>query len=167
MTHEVPVTNVQFLPLQPLVIFNRILDMGDLHLVIQKSQASDLVMPSKLTTILAVGGLALVTANKGSELHQLVHAHEIGLVIDADCQASLNEGIRKAIAGEWRAITSKARLYAEKHLSIDSILHSYEKNVMNGNLRASAENAVKSKNSKMMMKFEPEEDLDDFRSLNN
>jgi len=78
-----------------------------------------------------VGGLALVTANKESELHRLVQAHKIGLLIDADNQAALCEGIKKAIGGDWKAITAKAREYAEKHLSIDSILHSYEKNVLN------------------------------------
>ncbi len=167
LANELNLNNVNFLPLQPLAEFNKILNMADVHLVIQKSQASDLVMPSKLTNILAVGGLALVTANKGSELHQLVHAHEIGLVIDADCQASLNEGIRKAIEGEWKAVTAKARLYAEEHLSIDSILHSYEKNVLNGSLRASVAKAVRLNKSKIAVKYEPEEDLDDFKPLNN
>jgi len=130
MTNELRLTNVQFLPLQPLAIFNRILNMADLHLVIQKSQASDLVMPSKLTTILAVGGLALVTANKNSELHNLIHAHGIGILVDADDQSSLIEGILKATRGNWEGVTTKARKYAEDHLSIDSILHSYEKNVL-------------------------------------
>lgn len=131
LTNELNLDNIHFLPLQPLLEFNKILNMADVHLVIQKSQASDLVMPSKLTTILAVGGLALVTANKESELHRLVQAHKIGLLIDADNQAALCEGIKKAIGGDWKAITAKAREYAEKHLSIDSILHSYEKNVLN------------------------------------
>src|SRR5690606_9937036 len=131
LTNELNLDNVDFLPLQPLFEFNKILNMADVHLVIQKSQASDLVMPSKLTTILAVGGLALVTANRDSELHRLIHSHDIGLVIDADNQTALSEGIRKAIGGDWRTITRKARQYAEKHLSIDSILLSYEKNVLN------------------------------------
>ncbi|HLW33106.1 MAG TPA: WcaI family glycosyltransferase [Aequorivita sp.] len=131
LTNQLNLKNVHFLPLQPLTEFNRILNMADVHLVIQKSQANGLVMPSKLTTILAVGGLALVTANEGSELHRLIHAHEIGLVIDADNQEALNDGIKKAIGGDWKTITSKARQYAENHLSIDNILLSYEKHVLN------------------------------------
>lgn len=130
MTNELGLSNVEFLPLQPMDKFNRILNMADLHLVIQKSLASDLVMPSKLTTILAVGGLALVTANKDSELHHLIHAHGIGLVVDADNQLALVEGILKATQGNWKATTARARRYAEDYLSIDSILNSYERNVL-------------------------------------
>lgn len=137
MANELELDNVEFLPLQPLEKFNRILNMADLHLVIQKSQASDLVMPSKLTTILAVGGLALVTANKNSELHHLIHAHGIGLVVDADNQLALVEGILKATQGNWKAMTAKARRYAEDYLSIDSILNSYERNVLEQELRNS------------------------------
>lgn len=118
--------NVKFLPLQPPSEFNKILNMADVHLVIQKSKASDLVMPSKLTTILAVGGLAVITANKGSDLHNLISKHNIGLLIEADNQHALNEGINKAIGSSWHTITNNARNYAENNLSIDSILTSYE-----------------------------------------
>lgn len=130
MTNELGLKNVEFLPLQPVGRFNRILNMADLHLVIQKSQASDLVMPSKLTTILAVGGLALVTANKNSELHKLIDVHGIGISVEADSQLALNQGILKGIMGDWSPVMSRARQYAENHLSIDSILHSYETQVL-------------------------------------
>ena len=53
------------MPLQAYSEFNDFLNLADVHLVIQKASASDLVMPSKLTTILAVGGLAIITANPG------------------------------------------------------------------------------------------------------
>ena len=69
---EMDLKNVHFMPLQPKEDFNAFLNMADLHLVIQKAQASDLVMPSKLTTILAVGGVALVTASSGSSLYNVV-----------------------------------------------------------------------------------------------
>ena len=131
LTNELNLDNVRFLPLQPLHEFNRILNMADVHLVIQKSKASDLVMPSKLTTILAVGGLALVTANKDSELHRLIDTNNIGLLIEADNQIALIEGILKAAGENWQAIYINAREYAEKNLSIDSILTSYETTVLN------------------------------------
>jgi colanic acid biosynthesis glycosyl transferase WcaI len=131
LTNEFNLDNVRFLPLQPLYEFNRILNMADVHLVIQKSKASDLVMPSKLTTILAVGGLALVTANKDSELHRLIQTNNIGLLIEADNQLALIEGILKATGENWQTISINARDYAEKNLSIDSILTSYETTVLN------------------------------------
>src|SRR5690606_1202493 len=48
-------TNVQFLPVQPYADLPYMLAAADLHLIMQKSQASDIVMPSKLTSILAAG----------------------------------------------------------------------------------------------------------------
>ena len=134
MAKELDLTNVVFLPLQPMDRFNEILNMADLHLVIQKSQTSNLVMPSKLTTILAVGGLALVTANKNTDLYDLIENNGIAMVIDSDNQFMLTEGIKKAINGNWECITSKARAYAEWHLSIDNILNAYEKQVLIGAL---------------------------------
>lgn len=45
--------NMSFLPLQPLEQLNQVLGSADIHLVIQKAHTADLVMPSKLTNILA------------------------------------------------------------------------------------------------------------------
>lgn len=167
MTNELRLTNVEFLPLQPLDKFNRILNMADLHLVIQKSQASDLVMPSKLTTILAVGGLALVTANKESELHRVVKAHDIGLLVDADDQIALNEGIKRALHQDWKFKTINARNYAKNYLSIDAILLSYEMTVLNGD---SAIPVGKPSKSKIPQTARDENfliDIDDLKSLDN
>ena len=68
LKEEMNLKNVFFLPLQPFNKFNSFLNMADLHLVLQKAEASDLVLPSKLSTILAVGGIAIVTANTNTSL---------------------------------------------------------------------------------------------------
>lgn len=118
--------NVNFLPIQPFEKFNQFLNLADLHLIIQKASASDLVMPSKLTTILAVGGLTLITANQGSGLYFLVKQHNIGLLIDAENQAALNEGILKAVKEDFSHVNKNARQYAKNYLSIDNIMSSFE-----------------------------------------
>ena len=59
MADSLNLNNVNFFPTQPFEKFNQFLNLADLHLIIQKASASDLVMPSKLTTILAVGGISL------------------------------------------------------------------------------------------------------------
>jgi colanic acid biosynthesis glycosyl transferase WcaI len=123
-------TNVEFLPLQPFEKFNQFLNMADVHLVIQKANASDLVMPSKLTTILAVGGLALITATEESSLHELVSEYQMGLLVAAEDQAALNEGIRQAIWGDNQAVVANARAYAEKYLAIDSIMGDFKTTVL-------------------------------------
>ena len=119
--------NVYFFPLQPFDKFNQFLNIADVHLVIQKANASDLVMPSKLTTILAVGGLALITANQDSSLYALVEEHNLGLVVTAENQEALNEGIRRAVTEDTSGLRKQARWYAETHLSLASIMHRFEK----------------------------------------
>lgn len=124
--------NVIFYPLQPIEKFNQFLNMADVHLVIQKANASDLVMPSKLTTILAVGGLALITANEGSSLHSLVKKHNLALVVEAENQQALKQGLLDAIMNNNDEITKNARIYAEKYLSIDNVMHDFVTNVTSG-----------------------------------
>jgi len=114
--------NVHFRDPEPFDRFNCLLNMADVHLVIQKASAGDLVMPSKLTTILAVGGLALVTANEHTSLHTLVKENNIGIVINADCPEALKEGICLAINKKQEHITRNARQYALNYLAIDKIM---------------------------------------------
>ncbi|HMG93224.1 MAG TPA: WcaI family glycosyltransferase [Chryseolinea sp.] len=118
--------NVDFLPTQPFEKFNQFLNLADLHLIIQKASASDLVMPSKLTTILAVGGIPLITANEGSGLYALVKEHKVGLIVEAENQAALNEGILKGINEDLTHLNTSARAYAEDYLSIENIMGSFE-----------------------------------------
>jgi len=123
---------VIFFPLQPFEKFNRFLNMADVHLVIQKANASDLVMPSKLTTILAVGGLALITANPGSSLYDLVARYNMGVLVNAEDQQALNEGMHQAIDhADTATITQNAREYAETYLSIGKIMSRFEQAVVN------------------------------------
>lgn len=130
MAQNLHLDNVIFYPLQPIEKFNQFLNMADVHLVIQKATASDLVMPSKLTTILAVGGLALVTANEGSSLHSLVKKNNLAIVVDAENQQALNQGLLEAVMNNTDEITKNARLYAEKYLSIDNVMRGFEETVL-------------------------------------
>lgn len=130
MVKELSAANVIFFPLQPFEKFNKFLNLADVHLVIQKNVASDLVMPSKLTTILAVGGLSLITANVGSGLHSLVAEHRMGLLVEAENQLALNKGLQEAVTGDKQAIKNNARSYAEAHLSIETIMQSFTEQVL-------------------------------------
>ncbi len=122
--------NVVFLPLQPVERLNALLNMADVHLVIQKANTSDLVMPSKLTNILSVGGLAIVTANPDSTLHKLVKKYDIGLLVQAENQTALNAGLHTALTSDMVAITRNARAYAEQYLAIDNVMRTFEQEVL-------------------------------------
>jgi colanic acid biosynthesis glycosyl transferase WcaI len=129
LADQLKLQNVNFMPLQDHSKFNDFLNLADVHLVIQKASASDLVMPSKLTTILAVGGLAIITANPGSGLHSLVKEHNIGVLAEAENTNDLKECILKVIGGDFGEIARNARKYAEEHLATDTVLLSYEANI--------------------------------------
>ncbi|HEX8462926.1 MAG TPA: WcaI family glycosyltransferase [Segetibacter sp.] len=119
--------NVIFFPLQSHSKFNAFLNLADVHLLLQKENASDLVMPSKLTAILSIGGVAIVTAKKGTSLFEVVDSAEAGILIDPENQEALNNSIMETIYSvNNKTIALNARLFAEKNLSINEILTKYK-----------------------------------------
>jgi colanic acid biosynthesis glycosyl transferase WcaI len=117
--------NVVFLQLQPLHKLNHFLNMADIHLVLQKSNASDLVMPSKLTTILSVGGVSIITASKNSSLYQLVEANKMGVLVEPDNRGELLAAIERTLNNDNAHINKNARAYAENFLSIQKVITGY------------------------------------------
>ncbi|SFD02979.1 colanic acid biosynthesis glycosyl transferase WcaI [Chitinophaga sp. CF118] len=134
MAAALDLKNVIFFPLQPLERFNHFLNMADVHLVIQKANAGDLVMPSKLTTIMAVGGVSVITANPGTSLHEVVQLKHIGILVMAENQPALNEGIRTAVYKESGHITRNAREYALNYLATDIIMIRFERSLRHGHI---------------------------------
>lgn len=132
MARRMRLENVYFFPLQPLEKFNDFLNLADIHLVIQKADASDLMMPSKLTSILAVGGLALITANESSGLHTLVKNHGVGEVVPAENQDALNNAIENLLRDSTGTtlIREKARAYAEQFLNRNEIMIRFQKDFL-------------------------------------
>jgi colanic acid biosynthesis glycosyl transferase WcaI len=122
--------NVIFLPIQPKEKFNEFLNMADVHLVLQKANANDLVMPSKLSTILSVGGLALVTATKESSLHDIISTHEMGIVIEPENQSALIASIRNAVGQSFAALQDNARNFAKEYLTINKVIEKFLDEVM-------------------------------------
>jgi len=121
--------NVFFLPLQPFEKLNDFLNMADLHLVLQKANAADLVMPSKLTAILSVGGSAIITANEGSSLYDVVAMHKMGVLINPEDPVALTDAIEQAIKSSDNSIELNARGYARKYLSIEAIFKNYTRHL--------------------------------------
>ena len=121
-------TNMRFLPLQPLERLNELLGSGDIHLVIQKADAADLVMPSKLTNILAAGRPAVATAVANTALWDAVQGSGTGIAIQPDDAASLIAAIQGLAAAPERAarLGMQARAYAERHLDQDAILKRFD-----------------------------------------
>lgn len=60
--------NVRFLPLQPVEHLPELLNMADVHLLPQVAHAADLVLPSKLSGMMASARPVVATAEDGTEL---------------------------------------------------------------------------------------------------
>jgi colanic acid biosynthesis glycosyl transferase WcaI len=117
--------NVDFLPLQDRAVFNDFLNMADIHLVIQKGNASDLVMPSKLSTILAIGGACIITSPPGTSLYNLVKKYNVGFVIPPDDFNKLKEIVLSLFENNVDLQRTNARAYAEQYLNIDSVMNRF------------------------------------------
>ena len=115
--------NLKFMPLQSSDKFNSFLNLADVHLVLQKSEASDLVMPSKLTTILATGGLVIATANEGTSLYKDIVENDMGIVIKPENNEILKDAILNACQIDHSIKVNNARQYAEKFLNMDVMLN--------------------------------------------
>jgi colanic acid biosynthesis glycosyl transferase WcaI len=85
--------NVRFLDLQPVERLAELLAMADIHLLPQRADAADLVMPSKLTGMLASGRPVVATAHKGTELATVVR--DCGLVVEPEQPMAFAEAIIK------------------------------------------------------------------------
>ena len=120
--------HVYFLPLQPFDRLNDLLAMADIHLLPQRADAADLVMPSKLTGMLASGKPVVATAHPSTELARVVLGSgpdmACGLVVPPEnaglMLAAITELAKSAPTRQRMGAT--ARAYAEQYLHIDMVL---------------------------------------------
>lgn len=73
------IENIKFIDLQPLDRLNELLNIADIHLLPQKPGAEDLVMPSKLTNMVASGKPVIAIAQQGTQVEAIVR--NCGIVI--------------------------------------------------------------------------------------
>jgi colanic acid biosynthesis glycosyl transferase WcaI len=94
-------SNVKWLPLQSLDRLPELLGTADIHLLPQRAEAADLVLPSKLTGMLASGRPVLAMAEEGSGLAQEVK--DCGVIVSADSQAMSDAILELAADAKTRA----------------------------------------------------------------
>jgi colanic acid biosynthesis glycosyl transferase WcaI len=124
------VANVKFLPLKPTGQLNELLNMADIHLLPQVVGAADLVMPSKLTGILASGKPVVATAGEGTQLANILAGR--GLCTHPGDAIDLASAVaRLADDCEMRQrMGEEARKYAVTHLNRDQILIPFESSLL-------------------------------------
>jgi len=125
-------SQVRFLDLQPLQVLPSLLALADVHLLPQRADAADLVMPSKLTGMLASGRPVVATAHAGTELACVVGgdtgagtgAKPLGLVVPPELAPAMAQAVLQLAAdpGLRQAMGAAARTYAETHLDQAAVL---------------------------------------------
>lgn len=114
--------NLHLLPLQPAERMSELLSTADIHLLPQSPSAADLVLPSKLTGMLASGRPVIATCHAGTELHSVVS--NCGTVVPPQDSEALANAILE-LAGDPMArnqLGRSARAWAETHFERDVIL---------------------------------------------
>jgi colanic acid biosynthesis glycosyl transferase WcaI len=120
--------SVRFLPLQSQERFPMLLAAADIHLVVQKHKASDLVMPSKLGNILAAGRPFIATALPDTELGRVTLESRAGLLVPPEAAGPLAQAIINLAQNKdiRRKMGLKARNFAEERLGRDKIMTTWE-----------------------------------------
>ena len=120
------IDNIKWLPLQPIDKLNELLNAADIHLLPQRADAADLVMPSKLTGILASGRPVVATAHPGTEVWNVIQGR--GITVEPENVEAFAGAIQKLAAdAELRkSLGMAAREYAVAELDKEKVLSRFE-----------------------------------------
>ncbi len=112
--------------LQPVERLNELLNLADIHVLPQRGDAADLVMPSKLTGMFASGRAVVAMARRGTGLYDAVSPR--GVVVPPDNVKALAAAITVLASDPERrtALGKAARNYAERALSPESTIGTFE-----------------------------------------
>jgi colanic acid biosynthesis glycosyl transferase WcaI len=118
--------NCRFIDLQPLERLNELLNLADIHVLPQRADAADLVMPSKLTGMLASGRAVIAMASPGTELYEAVSPR--GVVVPPGEASSLVSAIERLVGNtaERARLGAAGREFAQAVLSRDAVLSDFE-----------------------------------------
>jgi colanic acid biosynthesis glycosyl transferase WcaI len=122
--------NIHFLDLQSADRFCQLLSTADFHLLPQRAEAADLVLPSKIGNMLASGRPVIAMANPGTGLASELEG--AGIAVSAGNAHEFAEAL-KTIAenADLRlALSVNARRRAEQRWNKSIILHSLERELL-------------------------------------
>lgn len=122
--------NIQFHALQPHAKLNELLALASIHLLPQKADAADLVLPSKLTNILASGKPVIVGANRETGLAREVEG--CGIAIAPENPQALANAIIRLLDDpiEYGLLSKKARERAVKAWHKEVIISNFENEIL-------------------------------------
>lgn len=121
--------NVRFIALQPMEKLNDLLNMADIHLMPQRADVEDLVMPSKLPGIFASGRPVVATAHEGTQIARAVSGR--GVVVRPGDASAFTEAI-SALSGDpgmRKALGAEARAYCVENWGMLKVLTRFEEKI--------------------------------------
>jgi colanic acid biosynthesis glycosyl transferase WcaI len=118
--------NVRILPLQPADRLNELLNLADIHLLPQLADASDLVMPSKLTGMMASGRPVVATTHAETQIAKVLDGRGI-VTKPGDIDDFVSAITKLAEDAKLRNLLGNAaRQHAVEHMDRDEILECLE-----------------------------------------
>jgi len=121
-------TQVQFHPAQPRERLAAALALGDLHFVTLLSGCEQLVFPSKLYGVTAVGRPVFFIGPRGCEIARLVAERGIGRAFACDDIASIASAIRQLSmdSGQMAGLSTGAAAFGREHTGPDRAATGWE-----------------------------------------
>jgi colanic acid biosynthesis glycosyl transferase WcaI len=119
-------SNILFMPVVPQELYNEFLNLADIYLLPQKTEAADLVLPSKLSGMLAAGRPVIATVPLDTQIAQIIGP--AGLIVPPEDPEALTGAIRE-LAGDaaHRKIMGNAALaIARQTFEVENILSRIE-----------------------------------------
>lgn len=119
--------NISFYDLQPMESLSELLALASVHLLPQKADAADLVLPSKLTNMLASGRPVVAGAAAGTGLAREVEG--CGIAVEPENARAMADAIKRLLEDQqlYDACAATARTRAEERWSKPAIIDALER----------------------------------------
>lgn len=124
---ERTLTNVIFLPYQPVDVLPYSLSSGDLSVVTLSSQMDHLTIPSKLYPAMAAGQAILALMGPGTEVGEMTLEHDMGVRVTQGDAVDMAAQLEKLIddPGQLQGMKVRARRAFEENYTRDKSINRY------------------------------------------
>lgn len=124
--------NVTWLPLQPADSLNELLNLADVHLLPQREDAADIVMPSRLLGMMASARPVLATALQSTQVGKLVG--QCGVLSQPGDVPAFVEALQRLVEdGALREeLGAAGRRIARERFSMEAVLEGFERQLAEG-----------------------------------
>lgn len=129
LQEERPLANLLLLPYQRFEDYPHVLAAGDVHVTTINQEASAYALPSKVMSQLCAGRAQAAFVPHDNYVGQVVRDADAGMVLPPTDHAGAAAAVRQLLDDETLRIrlAANGRQYAEKHLSLASVLPMYER----------------------------------------